>query len=449
MTGPGEDGNIGSDVETGSFGNPKAVEAVETFDSQQIKNIGFDISNRVSDQLSLFEDYEERQWVEDADKKSRVLGSIFDRVTQLTTVGGAPFAMNVGGVSETPDHIKEPGNVSDFKKAKGNRALEEFMDSANKSYNLFHLDRNLSKQELEDRIAILSELYQMYRDANADERMYIEEAINRMFGVPSITHGVAGYLAHLDALETTHKSEGAENKNLIFVPHENKSLMFETHRGKPQVLKVSKGRHDIDFTSMLKLMMNMHVLMLRLNKDVKTPQDQTVKIRLVADDVTIYKDQDTNYKRIIKQPYAQGTPVGQISGDLKQSPEFRDAWVTFLREIESMRETDGVVLDMTNSGAPFPKNRMHHRGNVADTENIFVHREEDGSWLFSIIDPDVFDVVPGEHKFDPQEHANLGKKVTSALVGLMNKGRDTTTLGWQDRYMQEELGKDSSDSSDS
>jgi hypothetical protein len=277
-----------------------------------------------------------------------------------------------------------------------------------------------------------------------------------MFGVPQITPEASGYLAHLDVLDSTLKSEGAENENLLFAKHENKSLMFEEEGGAAQVLKISKARHNIDFTSMLKLMKNMHILMLWFNKDLDTPSGQKVQVKFVADDMLIYKDEDTNYKRMIRQPYAKGTPVKGLSADVKKSPEFQDAWQTFLKHVEDMREAHGAVLDMTDSSATWKENKWRHfrpwripiakrtipRGNVAHTENVFVHREEDGSWLFSVIDPDVFDTVPGEDKFDPVEHARTGKNLTAKVFGLLNKGRDAT-LGWQDKYMGEERKVDS------
>ena len=164
----------------------------------------------------------------------------------------------------------------------------------------------------------------------------MEELINRMFGTQVIPKNVQDYLDHVGSLDSTVKSAGAENTNMIFVKHENVSMTHD-NRGKAEVLKVSKGRHDIDFTSILKLMRNMHILMLKLNEDVKSPNKQTVKIRLVADNMAIYMDQDRHYKRIIKQPFAQGRPAQEVMQEMDNDPNFRDAWKTFLQTAEEKK----------------------------------------------------------------------------------------------------------------
>jgi len=382
---------------------------------------------KILEQMSLFEQHE----------KSPVLMSLYERIHSLEKSGKNPHAKEAKGREESPQSLTEKRSSDEdiLKKARGEKALQAFIEAVDKPYNLFYIDRNLSKEELEERIAILDQLYTIYKDATTDERYLMEELINRIFGTLQITDGAQAYLDHLDQLDSTQKSAGAENTNLIFQRHENRCLMFEGRKAEPRVLKISKARHDIDFTSMLKLARNMHVMMLRCNKDIGK-----LKIRMLVDDITIYKDKETNYKRMVRQPYAKGIPAQEATRKYKDDPSFKEAWVTFLKEMEKMRETDGVVLDLTNSDAPFPLNRMRPRGNVANTKNVFIHREEDGSWLFSIIDPDVFDTVPGEHKFDPKEHEGTGKKFKAALVGLMNKGR-VTTLGWQDSYMRKELKK--------
>jgi hypothetical protein len=423
----------------------------ETADSvlnPEIGGITDEVRARIEEQLRLFEEYD--SW-EEGGEKSQALRSLYERVGAITELKGTPHAKEAKGVDETPDHIKTGTKEDEVGKLRGAKALEDFIKSVDKPYNFFHLGRDLSQAELEERIAVLEETHKIYKEADADERTYIEELINRMFDVPTITQEAGGYLEYIEGLESTQKSAGAENENLIYkMGTENKSFMFEDSKG-AQVLKISKARHNVDFTSIIWLMRNMHVLMLRFNRDIESPKKQTVKIRLVGDDMTIYKDQDTNYKRIIRQPYAKGIPAQEATKKYADDPSFKDAWITFLKEAEAMRETDGIVLDLTDSTAThvnltenievpfFLAPRTPARGKVANTQNVFVHKEEDGSWLFSVIDPDVFDVREGAHKFDPAEHANLGKTMKAKIVGFMNKGRDTTTLGWQDRYMQKEL----------
>lgn len=406
-----------------------------------IQTIQDSTRERIEAQLHALEEFEERNRVKPDQQKSKILRRLYARVQTLSKGQDVPHTGDLGDSAEVPESLKRKKTPDEdiLKKARGEKALRAFMESAACSYNLFHLDRTLSRKELLERILILEQLYRMYKEASREERYYMEELINRIFGTPRIEPGVQSYLSHLALLESTQKSAGAENENLIFVQHENRSLMFEDHKEEPRVLKISKGRHNIDFTSILKLMKNMHVLMLRCNKDVETPKGQKLRIRLIADDIMIYLDEDSNYKRLVRQPYAKGIPVQEAMAKYKDNLEFKEVWKTFLREMEMMKSTDGIVLDLTNSDAPFPLNRMRPRGNVANTKNVFVHREKDGSWLFSIIDPDVFDIVPGEHKFDPDEYRGMGQNLRAALVGLMNRGRDTTTLGWQDHYVRKEL----------
>ena len=431
--------------------HPKWLEGSDGLaDFPEVKGIQGSVRDDIEEQFDALEDFEMRNWVEGDGRNSVALRGLYQRMQELDGKSENPYAAEAIGADEVPDFMNHEESEDDLgRKAMGDRALDVFMEGANKPYNLFYLDRNLSKEVLEERIEILDDIYRIYNAASADERDYLEELMNRMFGIPRVSQQVDDYLEHLGDLESTAKSEGAENENLLFPRHENKSLMFEGGKKIPRVLKISKGRHDIDFTSMLKLMRNMHALTLWFNKDLDTPKGQKVEVSLVADDMVIYKDEDTNYKRMIRQPYAQGTPVKRLSKDVKDSDGFKDAWQAFLSHVEGAREEYGVVLDLTDSSAtwadnkwkswvPLPANRWTPRGNIANTENIFVSRKEDGGWLFSIIDPDVFDVVEGEHKFDPVEHARTGKKVgAKVLEKLLNPGR-VTTLGWQDKYMKKE-----------
>jgi hypothetical protein len=398
------------------------------------------ISKEVEEQMKLLETHENEQDLSPEAKKSLLLRQLFDRLNQTTKNTETAHAHKVPGTKEVPTELQDKRRENDIELAKGEKALAEFVEQADKPYNLFHLDRSLSKEQLEERVELLDQLHEMYRSAPKDERFILEELINRMFGTPKITEKAQNYLDQLQAAESTVKPSGAENQNMIFSTHENMSMIHTTPSEKARVIKISKQRHDIDFTSVLKLMKNMHTMMLRFNRDVQTPEGQDVKLRFVTDDMTIYMDQESNYKRMIRQPFAEGESIQDAMKNHKNDPDFQDAWKTFLNEAESMKESDGIVLDLTDSAAPFPLNRTKYRGKVANTKNVFVNQEPDGGWQFSVIDPDVFDSAPGEHKFDPQEHRNLGRNLKAKIVEIMNSGR-ATTLGWQDGFSKKEREK--------
>jgi hypothetical protein len=112
-------------------------------------------------------------------------------------------------------------------------------------------------------------------------------------------------------------------------------------------------------------------------------------------------------------------------------------------QVEGMKESDGVVLDISDSDAGFKKKR----GDVANTGNVFVKipTEDNGVYEFSIIDPDVFDTVPGEHKFHAMEHIRakgLFKGILlAAKTAFTNQAREQVVRRWQDEYVQKELNK--------
>ena len=283
------------------------------------------------------------------------------------------------------------------------------------------LDRSLNTQQLEERIEILDRLCFLYQQQlNSNDAAFMKRALIETFGIPTIPKDAQAELSHLESMSNI--SEGAENKNIFY----RKDGRF------PAVLKITKERHDDDFYSVLKLMRNMHVVAPQLNRDVK---DETFRAELPFEDMTIYLDEHGKFKRIIRQPYASGTPMKQLPDYVLQSPAFQRSWKDFLVHLRSMEESAGVMLDVTDSSAGF----RPERGRVQSTENVFVRQESD-RYVFTVIDPDVFDTREGEHKFSPQENIRFGQRsISSAIKYLMfagmNAGR-VVVKGWQDNSMR-------------
>lgn len=317
----------------------------------------------------------------------------------------------------------------------GRRKLNEFVLEVKQPYNLFYVDKNLSRSQLEQRCALLDELYGTFKGLNFTDKDAMEKVLVQMFDVPVITEEAQNYLDQLEALshkDTTgdHRfSQGAENKNFIYQGKELES----------QVIKITKGRHDTDFTSIIKLMRDMHYLALHFNE--QESDDKNVQIDATFDDMIIYRDESGNYKRLVRQKFAKGVTIKDLPREIMENdPNFRAAWKYFLRRVEMMKEQFGLVLDISDSAAGFKK----QRGNVANTGNVFVAlpTEPGEVYKFSIVDPDMFDTVEGEHKFDAAEH--LRKK---GMLGLFdsvktagtNQARERLVRSWQEKFVQEEL----------
>jgi len=314
----------------------------------------------------------------------------------------------------------------------GEKKLDDFINEAKQPFNLLSIDKNISKKQLEQRLALLDLFYEEYTNANLEQRDEMEATMIEMFGIPTITEEIQKYLDEIAEYEDTTHSEGAENKNLIYL---GSGL-------RPQVIKLSKERHDVDFSSVLKLMRNMHAISLRLDHEADT--DDNVSIDISFKDMTIFKDQEGNYKRMVRQKYAPGTSIKELPQDIKDSDEFKAAWRKFLSKVESMKETDQVVLDISDSEAGFKK----ERGNINNTGNIFVElpTAENANYLFTVIDPDVFDSDLSKHKFDPKEHIRkkglMGGLIDASKILATNIARERVVSRWQDEYVKKELVND-------
>jgi hypothetical protein len=311
--------------------------------------------------------------------------------------------------------------------------LEAFLSSAKKPYNLLYIDPNLSKEDLRERVALLGVLYRAFKSASLADRTRLEPMICRMFGMPQMPADISSDLDELEKSEGTELRQGAENRNMI----------FPDGSGQKQVIKITKDRHNEDFTSVLKLMYDMHAIALRLNHEPSSSDN--VEINLSYKDMVIYKDPTGAYRRMVRQDFAEGVSIKSLPKDFKENdPGYRAAWKIFLKKVESMRETDGVVLDISDSDAGFKK----QRGNINNTGNVFVKLPDDSNpnYKFTVIDPDVFDTAVGEHKFDPSEYIRAGKK-TGILTGIIkaskmaatNQARERVVRPWQDSFVKDEL----------
>lgn len=307
--------------------------------------------------------------------------------------------------------------------------LSEFVEAARKPYNLFSLDKEHSVLEVEERYAILNQLYEMFNAAPLSERDALEQSITEMFGIPQMPPELETYLARLDDGDSVIRAAGAENKNSIF---------FDKGQPDVRVLKLTKGRHDVDFTSLIKLMRDMHGVASELNVDLP---DAGVRIQTAFNDMTVFRDGEGHYKRLVRQDFAPGTSMNELPIAVKDTPEFQEAWRTFLGRVEEMRESHGVILDISDSSAGM----RPERGNIANTGNVFIRfpDETDKEYLFTIIDPDVFDTAPGEHKFDPKEYLrneSFPKGVLDCLKVLAtNVARESVVRPWQDAFTQKAL----------
>jgi hypothetical protein len=315
--------------------------------------------------------------------------------------------------------------------AEGEERLEDFVNKQKNPYNFLYVDRLLSKEQLEERMSELTFLQEEYISADRTKRNELEGLIIEMFGIKKIPKDLEKYLNEVAKNEATLHSQGVENKNLLFLGSEMR----------PQVIKTSLNRHDVDFTSVLKLMYNMHALALRFNYESSGADN--VEIDLAFDDMIIYMDQEGNYKRMVRQKYAPGQTVKELPESIKSDPEYKKAWKIFLKKVESMKSTDNFVLDITDSDAGYKK----ERGDVSHTGNVFVKlpTDENKKFVFTIIDPDVFDSAPGQHKFDPTEYirkkSGLKGHISAAKMAATNWSRENLVSKWQGEYLKKELKK--------
>lgn len=336
---------------------------------------------------------------------------------------------NDGGETEKMQNV----DVSSLEKK-----LDAFLNSAKKPYNLLYIDPNISKPALEERMVLLGILYRSFKSASLKDRSRLEPVITKMFGIPQMPDDVSGYLEALHSHPDTQLSAGAENVNMI----------FNDNSGLKQVIKQTKNRHETDFSSVLKLMYDMHAIALRFNHEPvsENAADNNVEINLSFKDMVVFKDKDGKYRRMVRQNFAGGRSIKELPQSIKEGdPNFRAAWKVFLRKVEAMKKSDGIVLDISDSAAGFKK----ARGNVANTANVFVEFPDANNpkYRFVVIDPDVFDTDKGEHKFDPKEYLRAGKKtgmlkgfIAAAGMAATNAARENVVRPWQDAFMKKELG---------
>ncbi|MDD5290519.1 MAG: hypothetical protein PHZ04_00170 [Patescibacteria group bacterium] len=434
--------------------NPEEESGEPMPEIEQIREIIDSVSERKQEGLSA-ETKEAMQRnieeIENPETREKLLG-LFTRIIgydQEIEAEKHGEMMEISEETDIPPHLLEKalaasqsGTVEGLraelleKHREGEGKLENFIAKSKQPYNLLYIDKNISPEEIKERIAVLDELYKEFKGASLADRTRMEEVMVEMFGIPTIAEDVQNYLDEVAGQEATVKSEGAENKNSIFLGKELR----------PQVIKITKERHDVDFASVLKLMREMHAISLRL--DHEQPEGGNVKTGIVFNDMTIYKDKEGNYKRMVRQDYAKGQTVKELPSEIKKDdPGFREAWKVFLRRLEAMKKTDGVVLDISDSDAGFKE----ARGNVINTGNVFVKlpTEENPEYFFSVIDPDVFDAVSGEHKFDALEHIRKarGKGLMALVKGTVeaikiaatNQARDKVVSEWQNKYVKKEL----------
>jgi hypothetical protein len=317
------------------------------------------------------------------------------------------------------------------------KKLDGFLDSAKKPYNLLYIDPNISKPALEERMVLLGILYRAFKSASLKDRSRLEPVISKMFGIPQMPDDISDYLEALHSHPDTKLSAGAENVNMI----------FNNSAGLKQVIKQTKNRHETDFSSVLKLMYDMHAIALRFNHEPvsENKDDNNVEINLSFKDMVVFKDRDGKYRRMVRQNFAGGRSIKDLPQNIKEEdPNFRAAWKVFLRKVDAMKKSDGIVLDISDSAAGFKK----ERGNVANTGNVFVEFPDANNpkYRFVVIDPDVFDTDKGEHKFDPKEYLRAGKKtgmlkgfIAAAGMAATNAARENVVRPWQDSFVKKEL----------
>mgnify|MGYP000032351622 CR=1 FL=1 len=183
----------------------------------------------------------------------------------------------------------------------GEKRLEDFIKGLQQPYNLLSLTPDLSEGQLRTRVAILDELYSAFKDSSLPDRDKIESVLSEMFGLVQIPNEVQDYLDVVARKDVSDKKEGAENINRIFLGGELR----------PRVIKITKERHDIDFTSILKLMRDMHSAALHFNHGEQPDGD--IQTDFVFNDMTIYKDSEGNYKRMVRQEFAEGQTIKELS----------------------------------------------------------------------------------------------------------------------------------------
>jgi len=240
------------------------------------------------------------------------------------------------------------------------------------------------------------------------------------------------------------------------------------------VYKLTKWRHDNDYFSILQLVKHM----IALEKDFRDENKKLkqnwkkVKIRNANEAVIFYEDENGNYKRLIKQSFAPWESVdvalkkvlNKIQWEyLKKNPEKNCVWPSskckykklinlddklddilpedfntllydksvsefdkalfqayknFLESIQNISDEKWYLLDISDSRQGWATRRW----NVLNTSNVFV-KEENWEFVFSVIDPDVFNKDwKAKFEWKEQEEIILEKEIKSKeVLGFMDK----------------------------
>ncbi len=337
---------------------------------------------------------------------------------------------------DSPEQTREP--APDHEAPTSEKELKDFVEDAKKRDGVFHLDKSLSIEQLETKLGELEGLIEEFEKGDTQKRTELEGRV--LDSVPEIPPQAQDFL---DSLHLMPTKEGAENKSYFLSDKES---------GEERVVKLSKSRHDADFGSVLKLMRNMFALELFQKKqeagEFMSLQDGNMKLEVLFDSITIYRDKAGNYKRLIEQPFAEGKPIKEKVQEAGDDIEFQKAWKKFLEQMGLLQAVSEVVLDLTDS----TQGARPSRGDVSKTENVFVKdpEESDGNYVFQIIDLDVFDAPlmdtkqekGAQHKFYPKEQLRKAQSVLQALKVLAtNISRDSYVSKMQERYVDDEMNK--------
>ena len=191
----------------------------------------------------------------------------------------------------------------------------------------------------------------------------------------------------------------------------------------------------------------MHVLYHRL--DGHGDNEGGMKVRMSGEEMFFLRTR-CGLARLLVQPFETDAPVGDLEPAIKGSAEFRRAWSAFLVLLETVKRTHDIVLDISDSRAGYTR----ERGNVMNTTNVVVRQGSEGGFLFTVIDPDVFD-SDGTGKFCADEY--LRREVREGLglpyslfmyakLGCINFFRKHFVYRWQEesaaRALAEPTGRE-------
>lgn len=343
----------------------------------------------------------------------RFSSKLHDRLTQLQAA--SPITRSAAKV---PDLLPEEGDWGNEIRnvvGKVKTELKQIIRCARTNPGfLFHASVSYPTSIRALRIDALRHLKDWYRSHSLTDRVDAERYVRREVGFPVFSNAVQ----RLQKLLRTHPDvrvvRGAENVSFILA--------------EKRVLKVTQSRHEKDFYSIINLAKNMNVLYEYLDR-----KDSRLQVEVKGRDM-FFGDFPSGMNRLVIQPYVQAPGIGDLKKTQRQSPRFVEAWNAFADCLEAMQREQGVVLDLTNSEAGMRPSR----GNVWDTKNVMVDLETDPP-VFSIIDPDVFDI--SDVKFSPCEQLRPDRRSEqglfssasrSAKMCIINQARQCFVLPWQE-----------------